>query len=216
MVREPHRPPDTRPRQAHTWILQHSRPESRKLVIPGIITAELCLVSKATAQVYQICKYPSENSLSSKNNLNLKSQQVALGWLHYKFPIWGRKFILPETTVTHCKEIHNQSVSTDREHPPTERAWGQGRSPDWRLGDSSSPGSVINYLCDLSLWGWLAGLVFSYMNTFITHDLEPMYTWNFVWAIKWAIKTVWLWALSRRPTSRRQARTGICIRCWEI
>lgn len=89
-------------------------------------------------------------SVSSKNNLNLRNQQVALGWLHYKLPLRGRKFILRETIVTHCKEIYNQPVGKHMEQPQREPG-GREEAPDWELGDSSFLGFVINTCVTLAL-----------------------------------------------------------------
>lgn len=49
-------------------------------------------------------------------------------------------------------------------------------APDKKLGDSAFHGFFINHLYDLGLEGCLPGLIFSDMNTFIIHDLEPMCT----------------------------------------
>lgn len=157
-----------------TRISQHLRPEFWELVTPGIITAESWLGFESkenTADLSNLQISPWKFSLVVKI-LNLKNQQVVLGWLHRKFPIWGRKIILPETTVTHCKEIHSQSTelgSTHREPRVLEDP------PDW----------LFSWLCHLLLvwpwpWGCLPGLIFSDMNTFIIHDSEQMYTRNFV------------------------------------
>lgn len=167
--------------RTHTRISQHSRPEFWELVNHEQLLLRADWVLKArnsrnSADLPNLQISLWNFSLVVKI-LNLRIQQVVLKWLHYKFPIWSRKVFLSEH-VTHCKEIHYQSVNSDREHP--QRALGPGRRT--RLGGGRE---LFSWLCHLLLvwlwpWGCLPGLIFSDMDTFIIQDSEPMYTWNFV------------------------------------
>lgn len=94
--------------------------------------------------------------------LEVEKSTSDFGWLHYKFPVWGGKFILPERTVTHPKEIHNQSVNCDVEHP--EESLGPCKKR--QTGSWECP-SMPCWQWPVQLWPWgcLPGLIFLDVNT---------------------------------------------------
>lgn len=160
-------------------------------------------------QILQTYKYPSENFISSKTAWTWEVNRWPWGGCIISFPFGGGN--LSYQNSRNPLQRNPQSISQQWYGAPTERDGVMEEAPDWKLVDSSFPGSVIKYLCVTLRVPSKANILWH------EHLHYPWFRTNVHMKLcvrQWAIETVL--TLGLVLLIKRKARTGLCTVCWEI